>query len=374
MTPQQLRETGKRARQIVLAIKSEILEERHRVLRSAVKDLLPNQENIHSAVLEGCQFLLKTEGNNGAINSEIAAISALRSQLSISYNEKTILEAVLFAEGFIGIESKPPAASSVKALQKTNPAMESWDRPGSTLSGTELYSSISRPQTQETKMQGPQKLIVAGSLLIATVAVALLGVITLKVLDANKGEDGNSKQESGSVSPQENMPSPVRGIKDPRPTSNVIRQPQSTLEDLGYAVGGQKLQLDLASIKAHPNSARIDFRYSLGNENINSIADCGRREWMTLPERKWHSPQSAATERMLSRVCEAFRSDAPEISSSGAAIVFDPPSNVRTSPNGGILCSITSKGTIPIQGKQGDWYETDYCGSPGYIHKGQVRF
>jgi len=146
------------------------------------------------------------------------------------------------------------------------------------------------------------------------------------------------------------------------------------MEDLGYAVGGEKLQLDLASINPNPNSANISFRYSLGNESINSIADCGRREWMTLPERKLHSPKSAATERMLSRVCDAFRSGAPVISTSGAAIVFDPPSNIRTNPNGGILCSITSKGTIPIQGKRGDWYETDYCGSPGYIHKGQVRF
>ena len=224
-------------------------------------------------------------------------------------------------------------------------------------------------------MQGPHKLIVAGSLLIATtVAVPLLGVITLKVLDANKGEDSKSNQPSESVSRQEDTPSPDRGIKAPSPSSSELLQQQSSMEDLGHAVGGEKLQLDLTSINPTPNSAKISFRYRLGNENINSIADCGRREWMTLPERKWHSPKSAATERMLSRVCEAFRSDAPAISTSGAAIVFDPPSNIRTTPNGSILCSITSKGTIPIQGRRGDWYETDYCGSPGYIHKGQVRF
>lgn len=373
MTPQQLRDSGKRARQIVLANKSEILEERHRVLRSAVKDLLPNQENIHGAVLEGCLFLLKLEINSGSISSEVAVISALRSQLSLSYNEKTLLEAVLFAEGFIGIELELPAPPSTKALQDSA-QIESSDRPNSTLSGTECYSSISRPRTQETKMQGPQKLIVAGSLFIATVAVALLGVITLKILETNKGEDSKSNQGFGNVSPQDNMPRPDRGLKDPSPISSAILQQQSSKEDLGYAVGGEKLQLDLTSINPNPNSARISFRYSLGNESINSIADCGRREWMTLPERKWHSPKSAATERMLSRVCEAFRSAAPAISTSGAAIVFDPPSNIRTTPNGGILCSITSKGTIPIQGKRGDWYETDYCGSPGYIHKGQVRF
>jgi hypothetical protein len=35
---------------------------------------------------------------------------------------------------------------------------------------------------------------------------------------------------------------------------------------------------------------------------------------------------------------------------------------------------VTSRGTIPIQGRQGDWYQTDYCGSPGFIHKEQIRF
>lgn len=58
----------------------------------------------------------------------------------------------------------------------------------------------------------------------------------------------------------------------------------------------------------------------------------------------------------------------------GEAKVFDPPSNVRATPNGAILCSVTSTGKIPIQGKDGVWYRTDYCGSPGYIHKSQVKF
>jgi len=364
--------SGARARQIISNSKSTLLEEHQRILRSAIKDLLPNQEDIHGAVLEGCLFLLKVEVGSGSSRLGTAGIFALTSQLRRTYNEQTVLEAACFAEGFLGIEESQISPSKVEAPQNEDPT-ENREQTKSVYS-TEHYSSISRPETQEVKMQSPQKLIVAGSLLIATVAVALLGVTTLKVIDANNGADGSSEKELGNASPQENMFSPDSGIKDLSYTGNAIRQPQSTMEDLGHAVGGQKLQLDLSSIKAYPNSAKISFRYSLSNEIIDSIADCGRREWMTLPEKEWQSPQSAATERMLSRVCEAFRSDAPAISSSGAAIVFDPPSNVRTSPNGGILCSITSKGTIPIQGKRGDWYETNYCGGPGYIHKGQVRF
>jgi hypothetical protein len=63
------------------------------------------------------------------------------------------------------------------------------------------------------------------------------------------------------------------------------------------------------------------------------------------------------------------------VTSDGAALVFDPPSNIRTAPAAGdILCSVTSKGAIRIQGKNGEWYETDHCGVPGFIHASQVRF
>lgn len=62
------------------------------------------------------------------------------------------------------------------------------------------------------------------------------------------------------------------------------------------------------------------------------------------------------------------------VSSSGAAEVFDPPSNIRAYPNGKILCSVTVKGEIPVQGKFGDWYKTNYCGSTGYIHSSQLKF
>jgi len=370
---QQLRIGGERARQIISSTQSTLLDDRLKILNAAVKDLLPNQEDIHGAVLEGCLFLLKIEANSGGDSLGKVTISALTSQLHRTYNDQTVLEAVCFAEGFLGIEESRSSSSRLEALQNYDPITSS-ERAGSTYSATESYTSNSKPDTKIAKMQGPQKLIVAGSLLLAGLAVTLLGVTTLKLLEGGNQSNGSNKDELRSAGAQENSPIPESTIKDLSHNGNALRQPQSTWDDLGYAVGGQKLQLDLASIRAYPNSANIDFRYSLGNENIDSIADCGRRQWMTLPERKWHSPQSAATERMLSRVCEAFRSDTPEISSSGAAIVFDPPSNVRTTPNGGILCSITSRGTIPIQGKRGDWYETDYCGSPGYIHKGQVRF
>jgi len=143
----------------------------------------------------------------------------------------------------------------------------------------------------------------------------------------------------------------------------------------GTAVGGQIVKVDLSTITRGPNRGEIEFVYYLGNERISSIANCSEGTWVTLPEMTTHSPKSAATQNMVNRVCrDVLTGGGPAVSSSGAAIVFDPPSNIRSSPNGNILCSVTSRGSIPIQGKEGDWYTTDYCGSVGYIHKGQIKF
>jgi hypothetical protein len=68
---------------------------------------------------------------------------------------------------------------------------------------------------------------------------------------------------------------------------------------------------------------------------------------------------------------------APNVTSSmGAAIVFDPPSNIRetASASSNILCSVTQKTTIHILRQEGNWYVTDVCGKSGYIYRSQVKF
>jgi len=145
--------------------------------------------------------------------------------------------------------------------------------------------------------------------------------------------------------------------------------------EAGTAVDGQRVRVDLSTIRQVSNRGESEFVYYLGNERISSIANCAEGTWVTLPEMTTHSPKSTATQNMVNRVCrDVLTGGGPAVSSSGAAIIFDPPSNIRSTPNGNILCSVTSRGSIPIQGREGDWYRTDYCGSVGYIHKGQVKF
>lgn len=55
------------------------------------------------------------------------------------------------------------------------------------------------------------------------------------------------------------------------------------------------------------------------------------------------------------------------------AVVFDPPSNVRATPNGQIICEVTGFITINIYSENNGWYQTDACGDWGYIHQSQIQ-
>jgi hypothetical protein len=147
----------------------------------------------------------------------------------------------------------------------------------------------------------------------------------------------------------------------------------------GYAVGGQAVTVDLATIRAVSTEA-VDFVYYLGRERVVAQAYCAQGYWVSFPERQRNYPQSKATRNMLTTVCRQ-RSLADErgvagsgVSRTAVGLVFDPPSNVRTSPNGPVLCSVRSRRSINLLGRQGDWYITDVCGERGYIHQGQIRF
>lgn len=61
-------------------------------------------------------------------------------------------------------------------------------------------------------------------------------------------------------------------------------------------------------------------------------------------------------------------------SAAGEALVFDPVSNVRASPNGSILCKIENVKKIEILRYDDNWFSTNACGKMGVIHKSQLKF
>ncbi|MEL7141230.1 MAG: hypothetical protein AAFY33_18935 [Cyanobacteria bacterium J06643_4] len=164
----------------------------------------------------------------------------------------------------------------------------------------------------------------------------------------------------------------------------------------GEATGGEQILVDLNSIAVVSDSS-ANFSYLLGDEQIESQAHCvGSGAWTTLSDATVHYAQSQATRDMVRIVCSYSRSalaavdeleaDLPGIDGSAlaqsmqeeravqTALVYDPSSNVRATPNGQILCSVDTVSYINIFGRLGDWYRTDACGTLGLIHISQISF
>ncbi|NJM52456.1 MAG: hypothetical protein HC846_03105 [Blastocatellia bacterium] len=76
---------------------------------------------------------------------------------------------------------------------------------------------------------------------------------------------------------------------------------------------------------------------------------------------------------------EQSEADKNDTSWRGGALVHTPPSNVRESPAGKVICVIREKKTIMVQGStnitddDGEWIRTTACSKPGVIHSSQIN-
>jgi len=205
---------------------------------------------------------------------------------------------------------------------------------------------------------------------------------------------------------------------------------QTSYYYVGKLESGQRLIVNLGSI-AGVGRSDARFEYLLGDEAIASQAHCvGVGAWTTLSDDVVHYAQSQATREMVRIVCSYLDESSSGMLASSprpvlrpvpaaetpsfppvepqaepvedmptvvkpyepvepyepanigrnnpaaiqTALVYDPASNVRITPNGQILCSIDTRKYINIYGRLGDWYNTDACGSLGMIHISQIQF
>lgn len=153
--------------------------------------------------------------------------------------------------------------------------------------------------------------------------------------------------------------------------TSAIAPAQASTYYAGTASTGQPVQVDVDSI-SRVGQRRVNFVYYLGREQISAQANCESRSWKTFPENERHYPQSRATERMLNFVCSqngGYPSDGGQI-----VRVIDPPSNIRATPNGRVICTLPDRMNIQVFDAVGSWYRTNACGQSGYIHSSQIRF
>lgn len=326
-----------------------------RIARSTLMDLLGARQELATPIIGILEQLIPLRAGG----STEATLAAIQQQLQRTYNDQTTQQALSFARGFLGLNA-PTAMPGVQAAP----------RPPIRTAPDTATAATAEGQASNSSAPG---LAAFNQSLILLVALGSIGVISFLAIR-------NSSGASTALASRPRAGGTPTSATTPTSTSAAQRSPVAVpaangpvLVDAGVAVDGQRVLLDQASLNPTAEPGQIRFRYRLGNQPVDAVADCNRQSWTTYPEAETHSPQSAATIRMLERVCNGAISAAPAQSTAGAGIVFDPPSNIRATPNGAILCYVTSRGTIPIQGREGDWYRTDFCGTPGYIHRGQVR-
>lgn len=153
--------------------------------------------------------------------------------------------------------------------------------------------------------------------------------------------------------------------------TGTIAPAQASTYYAGIASTGQPVRVDVDSI-SRVSHRRVNFVYYLGEEQVSAQANCESRSWKTFPENERHYPRSRATERMVNFVCsqnQGYPSDNAQ-----TVRVIDPPSNIRATPNGRVICTLPNRMNIQVFDAVGSWYRTNACGQTGYIHSGQIRF
>ena len=91
--------------------------------------------------------------------------------------------------------------------------------------------------------------------------------------------------------------------------------------------------------------------------------------------------QKLEDERKALEAKKKQASPTPRTSSATTAVIIDPPTNIRATPNGTIICVMRQRGTVVnilgstnVRDNNGTWYYTDACGRQGVIHSSQIRF
>lgn len=162
----------------------------------------------------------------------------------------------------------------------------------------------------------------------------------------------------------------------------VLQPAQAEMLVLGTASTGQTITLDTDSVsRGTPEGTGlfISATYYLGNERLDARISCRNRSWFVNGESTEYTPQSQATRNLLSTACrinsQARQSNQSQQNQQSIWIVYDPPSNVRTTPNGEILCTIRDQRRIWTYGEPvNGWYKTPACdGEFGWINESQIR-
>jgi hypothetical protein len=167
---------------------------------------------------------------------------------------------------------------------------------------------------------------------------------------------------------------PASGTLSQPPLSNITGSRQDrSWENMGQASTGEEVRLTFDSIQVATRSLGLAqpptyfFHYKIGRDYVYAVTSCNSRFSTSKDGDRFDDPrrpESAATQKMLDRVCSAWVRPAE---------VMSPPSHVRMGPDGEIICTLQKTQSITTYGYYKDWLYTDACGKLGLIHSSQIR-
>jgi serine/threonine protein kinase, bacterial len=260
-----------------------------------------------------------------------------------------------------------------------------------TIAGTEIATLPNTNQISKPSAAVPRNLLLIGGVVAGTAFSTLLITMLLRpqepkvaIVPAPSASPSSVSSTSDAELTPSVVPTPQSSVPIASRVSEATSKPtnnsapnQNCNYYAGEAVTGQAVNLDLCSITTN-NSDQVGFVYYLGAQRMGSAANCSNKTWTTFSDQQVHRPLSPATQRMLENVCSRRQAGSPNSNSSNSEIakatIFTPPTNVRESPDGKILCVINEKLTINTYGVNNSWYKTDICGAMGVVQAEQLKF
>lgn len=160
-------------------------------------------------------------------------------------------------------------------------------------------------------------------------------------------------------------------------------QEKTFLENVSHGSSGSLLLSDMIAFKGVVNQGDGNAMLIIKPAVLVPV-DNGRNEPKNM-QQQVIEPVATTTEaaQTLTESQNTQQVDEPKTAVKGhQAFVYKPPSNVRSKPDGDVLCSIDEPTNIMVYGYAGStyngtrevkWYYTDACGSTGVIADSQFR-
>ena len=158
---------------------------------------------------------------------------------------------------------------------------------------------------------------------------------------------------------------------------NITNKKNPEMLPLGNASNNKSITLDTNSIFFNDkNFAQVV--YYLGEEKLSATINCDENTWIVKGYEQAYPPESQATKNLIKLACD-IKKVKNRSEGIGYFIVYDPPANLRSTPNGSIICVIDTMQLIkPYGDPQNDWYSTEaFCPDgkqkKGLIHDSQLK-